>query len=482
MNHDARLLRSLPHFLPLLLLSSCADVPRDPLRPVRSHSRERLGLEVAAPASAEERARIGARVDALLARPLTASSAAQIALLNNRRVRAALEEVNISAADLLQAGLPSNPVFHARPRWSTTGLSNTEFGLESEILELVFLRARKAIASRNLAQTQRSVSHEVLNLGAEAKMAYYRVVAGEQQLERLRSIAEINDAVSDIARRVFEAGNISDLDRMELETGRQQVQADMKRARAELESHRAKLNRVLGLSGARARWKLSASKLPAMPPADPTAAGAEAAALSQRQDLVAAREHVATLEDALALKRKTRFIPGLELGVDTERDQGEQLTGPEARIRLPLFDWGQASVRRLESEVRQARAEAEAVEEEVRNDVAASHAALRMAREASEFQQSSLLPQRRNILTQTLLHYNAMQVSNFALLRAKDEEQRAEKDAIENLRDYWLARVELEKAVGGGLRGRPGGKPTSVVKRPASDADSRAVNHEHQHP
>lgn len=481
MNHNARLLR----LLPLLLMPSCADVMRDSLRPVRTQTRDRLGLEVAAPASAEERAQIDARVGALLARPLTASSAAQIALLNNRRLRAVLEDVNVSAADLLQASLPSNPVFHARPRWSNGGIPNSEFGLESEILDLVFLPARKEIASRNLAQTQRRVGHGVLELGADAKLAYYRVVADEQQLDRLRSIAEVNDAISDVATRVFDAGNISELDRMELDIGRQQVRADMKRARAELESHRARLNRVLGLSGARARWKLSSRELPPPPPTDPTATRAEATALSRRQDLTAARKHVAALEGALALKRKSRFIPGLELGVDTERDQGEQLTGPEARIRLPLFDWGKAALTRLEAEVRQARAEAEAVEEEVRNDVAASHTALLMAREAYEYQKSSLLPQRRNILSQTLLHYNAMQTSNFALLRAKEEEQRVERDAIENLRDYWLARVELEKAVGGelggGPAGRPGGKPTSPVTPPTSTGDSRIDDHKHRH-
>ena len=55
------------------------------------------------------------------------------------------------------------------------------------------------------------------------------------------------------------------------------------------------------------------------------------------------------------------------------------------------------------------------------------------------------------MLGETLLHYNAMQKSSYDLLLAKEEEQRAEQSRVEALRDYWLARVELERAVGGRL-------------------------------
>ena len=64
-----------------------------------------------------------------------------------------------------------------------------------------------------------------------------------------------------------------------------------------------------------------------------------------------------------------------------------------------------------------------------------------------------------------------MQKSGIALLRAKDEEQRAEKDAIESLRDYWLARGELEKAAGGSLK--------AGVTPAGHDGDNA---HAHHHP
>jgi cobalt-zinc-cadmium efflux system outer membrane protein len=46
-----------------------------------------------------------------------------------------------------------------------------------------------------------------------------------------------------------------------------------------------------------------------------------------------------------------------------------------------------------------------------------------------------------------------MQITPFQLLQAKQEEVKAGADSIEALRDYWIARAELEKAVGGPLSG-----------------------------
>ncbi len=457
--------------LPLLLLSSCASLSRDPLKSVRAQTRAHLGYDVSAPATAQDSADVSARVSALLKRPLTADSATQIALLNNRRLRATLEDVGISQADFVQASTPRNFVLHGRPRWSSPGgLPNPEIGLETELLDLLLIPLRKRMAAQELLQTERRVSHEILQLAAETKAAYFTLLAGEQQLRKLQDIAGVNESVSDFAKRVHDAGNINDLELMELQVGYQQVQADLKRGRAEVETHRAKLNRMLGLSGAQARWTLALNELPLLPSSDPSFSKAEAAALSQRQDLAAARASVSAVEVALTLKRRTRFVPGLNLGVDTERDtDGTRLTGPEIRIDLPLFNWGRASVGKLEGELRKARAIAEATEAEVRNDVAGSHAALRLAREAVEYQRSTLLPQRQRILKETLLHYNAMQKGNVALLRAKDEEQRAEKDAIESLRDYWLARGELEKAAGGSLSVKTTGKTSAPKSAPSQE-------------
>ncbi|MDB6119072.1 MAG: outer rane efflux protein, partial [Verrucomicrobiaceae bacterium] len=235
------------------------------------------------------------------------------------------------------------------------------------------------------------------------------------------------------------------------QTSAQQTVLEVQRGKAEWRSSREKVSRLLGLTSAEAgRLNLSVG-LPPMPASDPSQAKAEALAMTQRQDLVAKHETVSAFEHALSLQRKTKLLPGLTLGANTERElDGTHVTGPTLDVELPIFNWGQAKTRKATAELAQARARLEGLQSEVASDVRMALAELRAAREMHSHVANTLLPQRQKILAETLLHYNAMQVSNFVLLRAKEDVVKAEHDAIDASRAYWVARAQLEKAVGGG--------------------------------
>jgi cobalt-zinc-cadmium efflux system outer membrane protein len=67
------------------------------------------------------------------------------------------------------------------------------------------------------------------------------------------------------------------------------------------------------------------------------------------------------------------------------------------------------------------------------------------------YYRSVLLPERTQILDQTLRQHNAMLKGVYDLLLAKQAEVSTEKVYVEAWRDYWIARVQLERAVGGRL-------------------------------
>jgi len=139
--------------------------------------------------------------------------------------------------------------------------------------------------------------------------------------------------------------------------------------------------------------------------------------------------------------------------VNTEREvEGSHVTGPTLDLELPLFNWGQATTRKAQAELAQARARLEALQSEVASDVRMAMAELQAARAIHSQATNTLLPQRQKILGETLLHYNAMQVSSLVLLRAKEDVVKAEHEAVDARRAYWTARAELEKAVGGNLK------------------------------
>jgi len=71
------------------------------------------------------------------------------------------------------------------------------------------------------------------------------------------------------------------------------------------------------------------------------------------------------------------------------------------------------------------------------------------------FYRDELLPGQLALVQQTHLRYNGMLAGNYELFTARAAEAEAGHKSIAALRDYWITRAELERAVGGNLRARP---------------------------
>jgi cobalt-zinc-cadmium efflux system outer membrane protein len=72
-------------------------------------------------------------------------------------------------------------------------------------------------------------------------------------------------------------------------------------------------------------------------------------------------------------------------------------------------------------------------------------------RDLAQYYDRVLLPERVEILDQTLKAHNQMLKGAYELLLAKQSEVTTERAYIEAWRDYWIARTRLERAVGGRL-------------------------------
>ena len=94
---------------------------------------------------------------------------------------------------------------------------------------------------------------------------------------------------------------------------------------------------------------------------------------------------------------------------------------------------------------------------------------MQQGRALAEHYRTVLVPLRERIIRQTQLEYNAMLAGVFQLLAAKRDEIDAGRGLIESLRDYWIARTDLETAVGGEL---PVDTPSTAAAEPT---------HHHQH-
>jgi len=444
---------------PLALLVGCASVdPQPAFLDVQRSVRERTGLRTEWARDAAAAASIRDAVSGLLKAEMTAEQAVQVALLNNPKLQATFEEVGISQADLAQAARLQNPHVAGFVRFPSDGPGrNTELSFLQNVFDLFVAPLRKKVAAGELERTKARVADDVLVLAAETKTAYYTVQARQQLVKRLRMILDITQTAEDFAHRQYEAGTIGQLALEGQIALNRQAKVDVAVAEAEVRADRERLNRLLGLWGPETTWRI-AGALPTIPQTESPLDGLESRAVAQRQDLQAARWGVDVVGRALALTKKTRFFPvGIDVGIGTEKDvSGTRVTGPELALQLPIFDTGKASITRLEAEHRRAQRQLEALAINARSEVREARDRMLAARDLAQYYGRVLLPQRVRILDLTMRHYNLMLKGAYDLLLAKQQEVEAEKAHIEAWRGYWIARAQLERALGGALP-QPGG-------------------------
>ena len=463
--------------LPLLLVGCTSTNPKPAFDGVARHVTARTGQEISWMLDDAGRDEIQKRVAALLQTNLTSQSCVGIALLNNRALQAEFESIGISQAELAQAGRLRNPEFSGswRVPEHPPRVLNAEYALAQDFLDLLMLPTRKKIAAQNLEGTKLRVAHEVIKLSEQAQATFYTAQAHQQFAQRLAIIVEVNEAAADIAKRQHDAGNINDLELDNQQALHAQARLEYAKVGAQVRSDRERLNRLLGLWGEQTGWQIS-DRLPLLPEKELPLENLEAAAVARRLDLAAARGDVLAVANALRLKKSFRYVPAVAIGVDAEHDLDHSwVAGPTLTLEVPLFDQGQGQIAKLSAEYRRAQRRFESLAVNIRSEVREARDALIAARDAAEYHAKILLPQRQRILRETLLHYNAMQKSNFELLAAKEREQVAEREAIEALRDYWIARAQLESAVGGSLL-----EEIPLINSPAPTAKSETP-HNHNH-
>ena len=460
--------------LPAVFVGCTSTNPKAAFDDVNKTVNMRTGQSVQWSRSDSSGNEVAKAIQPLLETNLTAQAAVRIALLNNRSLQAEFEGIGISQADMAQASRLKNIELVGSWRFPDRppSLMDVEYSAAADFLDLLTLPARKKIAARNLEETKLRVADRVLRLASETQTAFYTLQAGEQLAKRLGVSVEINDAAADVAQRQYDAGNINDLELQNQQSSVAQSRLDLMQSQAQARVVRERLNRLLGLAGEQINWQI-ADELPSLPEQESPLENLESLAVNQRLDLAAARRQAESVAAALRLKNKTRFLPGVTVGVSTERNtDGQRVTGPTLGLELPLFDQGQPALARLAAQYRQGQNNYAAMDVNIRSEVRQTREALLAARNTAEHYSKTLLPQRQKILHETLLHYNAMQKNSYDLLAAKEREQLAERGYVEALRDYWIARAELERAVGGRL------SLTNETNAPAK-MNSEQPSHEH---
>jgi outer membrane protein TolC len=387
-------------------------------------------------------------VKRLLAQPLTADAAVEIALVNTPGLQSTYAELGIAEADLVQAGRLVNPGF-SYSRLRRGGEIDIDRLFLVNVLSLITMPMRTDIERRRFKLTKVRVSAQVLRLAADTRRAYYRAVAAQEGVSYAEQVKNAAEASAELARRMAAAGNFSNLDQAREQVFYAEVTAQLARVRQARIAERERLTQLMGLWGEDIRFALPA-RLPDLPKAPRDIANLEKTALTRRLDVEAALNETETVASSLGLTRVTGFVNVLEVGYAHNSETGQaRQTGYEVELRLPLFDWGGARVARAQHLYMQSVNRAAEAAVRARSEVREAFTSYRTAYDLARHYRDEIVPLRKRISEENVLRYNGMLISVFELLADARQQIGAVNTYIETLRDFWIADCNLELALTG---------------------------------
>ncbi|MGA0531207.1 TolC family protein [Hansschlegelia sp. KR7-227] len=467
-----RLLRTAAAVALSASLGACASIGADGgMTPVVSRVSLDLSKDTAKIVTAADAAAVKARVDRLLARPLTADAAVQIALLNNRGLQAEYNALGVSEAAYVEASLPPSPAVSIE-RVAGSGDLDIERRLIADLLQLLTLPRRSKIAETDFRAAQHRAIAATFRTAAEARRAFYRAVAAREIAAFLETARASAGAAAELSRKLGETGAATRLNQARAGALYAEVATELAEARLEVTTQREALTRQLGLWGRDLDYRLPA-RLPSFPRLR-TQGDVEATAIRRRVDLIADRLELDALAQSYGLTEQTRAISMLEvtgLANQTRSAEGDRANpkGFEVAIQIPIFDFGRArsakaretymgAVNRLLEKAVNARSEARE-----------AYAIYRGRHEIARAYQSRVLPLRKVIAEESQLQYNGMLVDAFELLTNARETVAANVAAIRAKRDFLLADVDFQAAlIGGGPAAQSAPEPRLAFATSAS--------------
>jgi hypothetical protein len=247
-----------------LLVSACQTFsPDGGMDVVAGIAGPALDKQIVAIRSDEDAATVRATLDRLLKRPLTADAAVQVALLNNRGLQAAYDELADAEARMVGESLPPNPSF-SLVRIAGSAELEIERRIVTDILALATLPTRSDIARLRFHQAQLAAALETLHVATQARRAWCEAVAARETVGFLTKAEASAGAAAELAKRLTETGAANKLDRAREQVFHAETGAQLAAAHQRAASAREALIRALGLAERDLAFRLP-DTLPALP-------------------------------------------------------------------------------------------------------------------------------------------------------------------------------------------------------------------------
>lgn len=388
----------------------------------------------------------------LMADGLSLEECERITLRQQKDLQAKLYDVGIAQADLLQAGLLSNPTLDLAIRFPGDGTGNLiDALLGFELLELWQIPAREEAAEYQLQATVADVARAAVEQLRATKLAYWEAQTQDElcslSAQQAQIAAESLQAQQGLAQEGM--ADAATVDAFALQS--QQAQLVYERELAARAQARQSLGRALSMEQDLDNLALTDAFPTTLKSSFPVNSLVEQAK-SARLDLLALSTKVSALEAELSLRQRQRF-GALSAGPMWEDPgDGQNSIGPAVSWTIPLFDRNQAGIAKAAFALEQARLQHQGAVAQAVQEVRSAWTVRMEAQGRQQRLAEEILPLMRSMEERIAASVELGMSPRTELLAAQWERLATEAEWIRARHDVLRAQLHLERAVGAPLR------------------------------
>ncbi|MEW6657315.1 MAG: TolC family protein [Thermodesulfobacteriota bacterium] len=319
----------------------------------------------------------------------------------------------------------------------------------SQTIEWPGRRGKKQEAARfGINSTQQKLAQEQINVQARCRELYYRVLADEHLVKIAGENLETAKTLLNIAEKRVSLGESRPIELVKARVEFLSLEREYGKAKTALAGDRRVLQQFLG-GGLPADFTVS-GEIAGLEPLVPLKRWQEAV-LSSHPLLAAQEAQVRQAESTLGAERQA-WVPDVTVKVFHLRDVDLSTTGGGLSFPLPLWNRKEGEVARAAAAKSQAKSELRLLKQELETKLAAQYSLYETARRQAESFQTAILKEAAESLRVAQFSYEHGETGLLELLDSRRVYRGTEQDYYKALLDYHLARVELWRLAGGGVK------------------------------
>ena len=336
------------------------------------------------------------------------------------------------------------------------------------LLDVLTWPLRQSRSDHQVKVAQLAQASAALNHLHQVKAQWVRAVAAAERTRYQQDLLDTAQSGASLAHRMEQAGHFSAAQKAQQDLTLAEARPALARAQLQTRTEREALARLLGLQGSQVASLKLPDHLPALPAQAGTWSSTVEAARAQRLDVQLAH---AQWQASSSERTHSQWTSWLDLEASLQRNSASgQATqsGTGLSLRLSHLDFGAAQRSASTQAEKAALARFQQTTLAAESNLRAALDTQQTAWDIATQTRDVLIPIRQTLLTERLKQYNGMLTGPFELLDEARSHVGSVLNAMDALRDYWLASAALDAALQGTDLVSVGLTDSSIAATPSS--------------